>query len=115
MYILPQCPPGRLYIFFICHRNIKRIIFYSLVKPNVNEKGEKEIDIIPAFTALQIAGRAGRYGTTWDEGEVTTFKGTDLPQLKKLLNTKIEPVEVSSRLWEYLSSLYLRDILSLAV
>lgn len=73
--------------------NIKRIVFYSIVKPTVNEKGEKEIDIIPPSTALQIAGRAGRYGTTWEEGQVTTFKGTDLSQLKKLLATKVDPVE----------------------
>lgn len=81
---------------FLC-RNIKRIVFYSIVKPTVNEKGEKEIDIIPPSTALQIAGRAGRYGTTWEEGQVTTFKGTDLSQLKKLLATKVDPVEVTDK------------------
>lgn len=37
------------------------MIFYSLIKPMVNEKGEKEMDIISISQALQIAGRAGRY------------------------------------------------------
>jgi len=32
----------------------------------INEKGEKEMDIISVSSALQIAGRAGRYGTVWD-------------------------------------------------
>lgn len=43
-------------------RSIRRIIFYSLIKPVVNEKGEKEMDTISVSAALQIAGRAGRYG-----------------------------------------------------
>ena len=50
--------------------------------------------MIPPSTALQIAGRAGRFGTTWEDGEVTTFKGADLQQLKKLLSTSIEPIKV---------------------
>lgn len=65
--------------------NIKRVVFYSLMKPIINEKGEKEMDIIPPHTALQIAGRAGRFNTTWPDGEVTTFKGSDLHLLRKLL------------------------------
>ncbi|KAI0231409.1 ATP-dependent RNA helicase SUPV3L1, mitochondrial [Lamellibrachia satsuma] len=73
--------------------NIKRVIFYSVVKPTINEKGEKEIDVIPPSTALQIGGRAGRYGTKHEEGEVTTFKSNDLPLLRKLLSTPIDPVE----------------------
>lgn len=48
--------------FFYFRRSIRRIIFYSLIKPTVNEKGEKEMDIISVSAALQIAGRAGRYG-----------------------------------------------------
>lgn len=41
-------------------RSIKRIIFNSLVKPNINEKGEKQMETISTSQALQIAGRAGR-------------------------------------------------------
>uniref|UniRef100_A0A8C4ELK0 ATP-dependent RNA helicase SUPV3L1, mitochondrial n=1 Tax=Dicentrarchus labrax TaxID=13489 RepID=A0A8C4ELK0_DICLA len=40
--------------------SIKRIIFNSLVKPNTNEKGEKQMETISTSQALQIAGRAGR-------------------------------------------------------
>lgn len=39
------------------HRSIRRIIFYSLIKPSVNEKGEKEMDTISVSQALQIAGK----------------------------------------------------------
>ena len=73
--------------------NIKRIIFYSLVKPTINEKGEKEIDFIPVSMAKQIAGRAGRYGTQYADGEVTTFKASDLSMLQQILGSDIEPVK----------------------
>lgn len=46
-------------------------------------------------TALQIAGRAGRYASYFIEGEVTTFSASDLPMLQKLLKTPVEPVEVT--------------------
>jgi len=69
-------------------------VFYSLIKPSINEKGEKEMDVIPPSTALQIAGRAGRYASQFVEGEVTTFKDDDLKMLKNLLNTAIEPIQV---------------------
>ena len=78
----------------IFYRNIKRIIFYSLIKPTINEKGEKEMNVIPPATALQIAGRAGRYASQFIEGEVTTFSASDLQMLQKLLNTSVEPLEV---------------------
>lgn len=48
------------YMLLIC-RSIRRVIFYSLIKPTMNEKGEKEMDTISVSAALQIAGRAGRY------------------------------------------------------
>lgn len=68
--------------------SIKRIIFYSLIKPIMNENGEKEMDVISVSQALQIAGRAGRYGTLFDKGSVTTFKSEDLPILKNLLSNR---------------------------
>lgn len=43
-----------------CFRSIKRVIFYSLMKPQLNEQGEKEKDTVTTSQALQIAGRAGR-------------------------------------------------------
>lgn len=48
-------------------RSIRRVIFYSLIKPTLNEKGEKEMDTISVSQALQIAGRAGRYGTQYEK------------------------------------------------
>ncbi|XP_045459717.1 ATP-dependent RNA helicase SUV3 homolog, mitochondrial [Melitaea cinxia] len=72
--------------------SIRRIIFYSLIKPVVNEDGDKEMDVISISQALQIAGRAGRYGSAWETGHVTTFKPEDLPTLKTLLAQPPDPV-----------------------
>lgn len=33
----------------------------------MNDKGEKEMDTLPVSQALQIAGRAGRYGTQFEK------------------------------------------------
>lgn len=38
------------------------------------------------------SGRAGRFGTQWEHGYVTTFRRTDLPTLKYLLAEKPEPI-----------------------
>ncbi|KAM7360973.1 suv3 RNA helicase [Cochliomyia hominivorax] len=73
--------------------SIRRIIFYSLVKPTMNEKGEREIDTISVSSALQIAGRAGRFRTQWEQGFVTTYKAEDLPTLKKILAQTPEPLK----------------------
>ncbi|CAH0668913.1 unnamed protein product [Spodoptera exigua] len=72
--------------------SIRRIIFYSLIKPVVNEDGDKEMDVISISQALQIAGRAGRYGSAWETGYVTTYKPEDLATLKKLLANSPDPV-----------------------
>lgn len=72
--------------------SIRRIIFYTLMKPTINEKGEKEMDTISVSSALQIAGRAGRYGTQWEKGFVTTFKREDLPTLRNLLAQEPEVI-----------------------
>lgn len=72
--------------------SIRRIIFYSLIKTSMNEKGEREMDVISVSSALQIAGRAGRFGTQWEEGYVTTFKPEDLPKLTEILAQSPEPL-----------------------
>jgi ATP-dependent RNA helicase SUPV3L1/SUV3 len=41
--------------------NIRRIIFNSVMKIQLTENGDKEMDVISVSQALQIAGRAGRY------------------------------------------------------
>ncbi len=75
--------------------SLRRIIFYSLMKPTINEKGELEMDLISTSQALQIAGRAGRYKTHFTEGFVTTFKNDDLPLLKDIMSRPIEPIEAA--------------------
>lgn len=39
-----------------------------------------------------FVGRAGRYGSAWETGYVTTFKSEDLPTLKTLLAKPPEPI-----------------------
>ncbi|XP_073541718.1 ATP-dependent RNA helicase SUPV3L1, mitochondrial [Phyllobates terribilis] len=75
--------------------SIKRIIFNSLVKPTVNEKGEKEIDTITTSQALQIAGRAGRFSSLFKEGEVTTMVQDDLPLLKEILDKPVQDIQAA--------------------
>uniref|UniRef100_A0A8B9Q9Q8 ATP-dependent RNA helicase SUPV3L1, mitochondrial n=1 Tax=Apteryx owenii TaxID=8824 RepID=A0A8B9Q9Q8_APTOW len=74
---------------------IKRIIFNSIIKPTINEKGEKEIDLITTSQALQISGRAGRYGSSFKQGEVTTMHRDDLAQLKEILSEPVRPVKAA--------------------
>ncbi|CAK9800924.1 ATP-dependent RNA helicase SUV3 homolog, mitochondrial [Anthophora quadrimaculata] len=72
--------------------HIRRIIFYSLSQPILDQRGEMGIGTISVSSALQIAGRAGRYGKQWDTGFVTTYKPEDLPLLKRLLEQKPEEI-----------------------
>ncbi|XP_018018153.2 ATP-dependent RNA helicase SUV3 homolog, mitochondrial isoform X2 [Hyalella azteca] len=72
--------------------SIRRVVFYSLIKPFINAKGEKEMETLSVSQALQIAGRAGRYGTQWDHGFVTCMKPEDLPTLRRLLSSRPEPL-----------------------
>lgn len=80
--------------FYFYFRSIRRIIFYSLIKPTINEKGEKEIEPITTSQALQIAGRAGRFSSKYKEGEVTTMNREDLSLLKEILNRRVDPIKV---------------------
>lgn len=75
--------------------SIRRIIFYSLIKPTFNSKNEKTLDVIPVSQALQIAGRAGRFNTQYSEGYVTTYKAEDLGILKEVLASKVEEIEAA--------------------
>lgn len=61
-------------------------------KLSVNESGEKCYDILSVSSTLQIAGRAGRYGTQFEHGFVTTYSKKDMPILKKLLAQQPEPI-----------------------
>ncbi|XP_068443110.1 ATP-dependent RNA helicase SUPV3L1, mitochondrial [Clinocottus analis] len=75
--------------------SIRRIIFNSLIKPNVNEKGEKHMETISTSQALQISGRAGRFASKFKEGEVTTMHKDDLPVLKEILSHSVEPIQTA--------------------
>ncbi|ELU08439.1 hypothetical protein CAPTEDRAFT_184427 [Capitella teleta] len=73
--------------------SIQRIVFYSLNKPSVDGEGNFTKSSIKPHEALQIAGRAGRFGKTKKTGLVTTLFGEDLPKLKKLMATSIQKIE----------------------
>uniref|UniRef100_A0A8C4WXF2 ATP-dependent RNA helicase SUPV3L1, mitochondrial n=1 Tax=Eptatretus burgeri TaxID=7764 RepID=A0A8C4WXF2_EPTBU len=75
--------------------SIRRMIFNSITKPFVNEKGEKEVDYISTSQALQIAGRAGRFSSAFNHGEVTTMYRPDLLHLKEILSKPVEEIEVA--------------------
>lgn len=55
----------------------------------MNENGEKEMDVISVSQALQIAGRAGRFGTQFDKViiplEPLKVVITNLAKLKHIL------------------------------
>ncbi|CAB3409903.1 unnamed protein product [Caenorhabditis bovis] len=63
--------------------NIRRVIFNSCTRNS---------ELLPTYSALQIAGRAGRFGTSYANGVVTTMKTQDLSTLKAILSQKIEPI-----------------------
>lgn len=71
------------------------MIFYSLSKPQLNEQGEKEKDTLTPSQALQIAGRAGRFSSAFQDGEVTTFKKEDLTMMKDILSRPVETIKVN--------------------
>uniref|UniRef100_UPI00358EB142 ATP-dependent RNA helicase SUPV3L1, mitochondrial isoform X2 n=1 Tax=Myxine glutinosa TaxID=7769 RepID=UPI00358EB142 len=73
--------------------SIRRMIFNSITKPFVNEKGEKEVDYISTSQALQIAGRAGRFSSAFIHGEVTTMYRHDLLPLQEILSKPVKEIE----------------------
>ncbi|KAL0091254.1 P-loop containing nucleoside triphosphate hydrolase protein [Phycomyces blakesleeanus] len=62
--------------------NIKRVVFSTIAK--FNGKDNTNISI-PQLK--QIAGRAGRFGTTYASGEVTTIRAKDLSYVKECMDT----------------------------
>ncbi|CAI5449431.1 unnamed protein product [Caenorhabditis angaria] len=63
--------------------NIRRVIFNSCTRQN---------ELLPTYSALQIAGRAGRFGTAYANGVTTTLRSQELATLKTILAQKIEPI-----------------------
>lgn len=68
--------------------NIRRVVFASLHKKS--GFGPDPPAPVPATLVGQIAGRAGRRGTAWEGGEVTTLQEDDLPRLKDALAKPLE-------------------------
>ncbi|CAI5491535.1 unnamed protein product, partial [Closterium sp. Naga37s-1] len=66
--------------------SIRRVVFSTLHKFN----GEEKI-IIPSPMVKQIAGRAGRRGSRYEEGVVTCLDPTDTPLLIAALQDPVEP------------------------
>ncbi|GMR31566.1 hypothetical protein PMAYCL1PPCAC_01761, partial [Pristionchus mayeri] len=64
--------------------NIRRIIFRTITRSG---------KLVPNYAALQIAGRAGRYGTKHEQGVVTTVKPGDLSLLETILAKPVEPIK----------------------
>ncbi|KAL3183001.1 hypothetical protein MRX96_006794 [Rhipicephalus microplus] len=54
-----------------------------------------KMDTISTSQALQIAGRAGRYGSRYEVGRATTMKPQDLPALKQILGASVEQIEAA--------------------
>ncbi|UJR34054.1 hypothetical protein I4U23_021465 [Adineta vaga] len=73
--------------------SIKRVIFYSLAKSQMNEEGNKERSNVTTSQALQIAGRAGRFASAFPDGEVTTFRRDDLSRLNEIITQQSKPIE----------------------
>ena len=72
--------------------HIRRMVFYSINKVHLTKEGEREVTMISVSQALQIAGRAGRFGTHWETGHVTTFRSEELKPLQQLLQQTPEDI-----------------------
>lgn len=58
------------------------------------DNGQVEIDVVDTSTALQIGGRAGRFGTQFEHGEVTTFRRKDLQLLTDIITRSVDSIKV---------------------
>lgn len=74
--------------------NIRRIIFNAVQKFNGEER-----ELVPMNQIKQIAGRAGRFGTSHGEnGIVTTLRPQDMPYLVECLQTPNEDIKAAGLL-----------------
>lgn len=70
--------------------NIKRVVFSKLTKFD----GHEVVELSPS-QAKQIAGRAGRYGSNYPNGEAITLKREDSKLLHSLITTPTEDVKAA--------------------
>ncbi|XP_076813131.1 ATP-dependent RNA helicase SUPV3L1, mitochondrial-like isoform X1 [Clavelina lepadiformis] len=75
--------------------NIKRIIFNDVRKTTLVKGGERVKAPLTPYHALQIAGRAGRFGSQYPDGAVTTMKAEHINTLHRLLRTKVPDIETA--------------------
>lgn len=73
--------------------SIGRIIFYTLMKTNVDEKGNRCQEYLTTSQCLQIAGRAGRFKTAHETGYVTTYRQEDLRTLREIMSRGVAAIE----------------------
>ncbi|KAL4232103.1 ATP-dependent RNA helicase supv3l1 [Mactra antiquata] len=67
---------------------IKRVVFWSIMKRTLRDDGLLAMSYLSTSQAQQIGGRAGRFRTAFEHGEVTTFWAKDLPILKQIVNAE---------------------------
>ncbi|CAO3620500.1 unnamed protein product [Cunninghamella echinulata] len=70
--------------------NIKRVVFSTVQKFDGQDHRYVSVPQLK-----QIAGRAGRFGTTYGSGEVTTMHPKDLSYVKDCLESPIVPLEMA--------------------
>uniref|UniRef100_H2YNN1 Suv3 C-terminal domain-containing protein n=1 Tax=Ciona savignyi TaxID=51511 RepID=H2YNN1_CIOSA len=75
--------------------NIQRIIFNDLYKTTLTSSGKREIRQLTSSHALQIAGRAGRFGSDYEDGSVTSMHPKHMPLLHNLLREKAPEIKLA--------------------
>jgi ATP-dependent RNA helicase SUPV3L1/SUV3 len=65
------------------------------MKFSLQEDDRHKQGYLTTSQAQQIGGRAGRFRTQFEDGEVTTFWPKDVKVLKNIVNTEKTPLEVS--------------------
>ncbi|CAO3670249.1 unnamed protein product [Rhizopus stolonifer] len=73
--------------------NIRRIVFNETTKFD-----GKDVRRISISQAKQIAGRAGRFNTTYSHGVVTTLLSSDFDYIEEAINAPIAPLEMAGLL-----------------
>jgi ATP-dependent RNA helicase SUPV3L1/SUV3 len=74
-------------------RNIKRVVFQTMTKFNGIDR-----EPISASQAKQIAGRAGRFGTSHEAGLATTLMKKDLTYLQQCMTVSNESIAAAGLL-----------------